>query len=119
MSEAGKDDKDDAALRARLESLSQQLAQKKEGAQAPNPVGSDLTGGNVGQAMTLGFRVMSEFVAAIIVGAVLGWQFDTWLGTAPALLIVFLALGTAAGFWNVYRIATRPAGPRRAGDNTK
>jgi len=119
MSDKGRNDEDDAALRARLESLSRQLAQKKEGAQAPPPVGSDLTGGNVGQAMTLGFRVMSEFVAAIIVGAVLGWQFDTWLGTAPALLIVFLALGTAAGFWNVYRIATRPMGPKRAGDTMK
>ena len=119
MGDKGKSDEDDAALRARLESLSQQLAQKKEGASAPPPVGSDLTGGNVGRAMTLGFRVMSEFVAAIIVGVALGWQFDVWLGTAPALLIVFLALGTAAGFWNVYRIATQPTGPKRADDNTK
>lgn len=116
MSDKGKDDKDDAALRARLESLSQQLAQKQDGAKGPSQVGPDLSGGNIGQAMSLGFRVMSEFVAAIIVGALMGWQFDKWLDTAPALLIVFLGLGTAAGFWNVYRIATRTDGPRRAKD---
>ena len=110
MSDKGKNDEDDAALRARLESLSKQLAETRDGSKESSPVGTDLTGGNVGRAMTLGFRVLSEFVAAIIVGAVLGWQLDVWLGTAPALLIVFLALGTAAGFWNGYRIATAPTG---------
>jgi len=66
--------------------------------------------------MSLGFRVLTEFVAGIGVGAVVGWQLDKWLKTSPILLIVFLTLGTAAGFWNVYRIAVKPtAGPRGRG----
>lgn len=59
--------------------------------------------------MSLGIRVMSEFVAGVAVGALIGWQLDIWFRTSPVLLIVFLALGTAAGFWNVYRIAVKPA----------
>ena len=41
MGDKGKSDEDDAALRARLESLSRQLAQKKEGASAPPPAQSN------------------------------------------------------------------------------
>ena len=59
--------------------------------------------------MSLGFRVMSEFVAAVVVGGFIGWAIDRWLGISPAGLIVFGALGTAAGFWNVYRIAAQPS----------
>ena len=55
--------------------------------------------------MSLGFRVLAEFVAGVVVGGFIGWQIDTWLGTTPFGLIVFLMLGTAAGFWNVYKIA--------------
>jgi ATP synthase protein I len=67
----------------------------------------------IGQAMSLGFRVLSEVVGGVAVGAVLGWQFDAWLGTSPALLILFVGFGVAAGFWNVYRLA---AGPTRRRD---
>lgn len=62
--------------------------------------------------MSLGFRVLAEFVAAVVVGALIGWQIDKWLGTTPGFLLVFLAFGTAAGFWNVYRIAVKPPGSR-------
>jgi len=62
--------------------------------------------------MSLGFRVLSEFVAAVVVGAFIGWQLDTWLRTSPAFLLIFLLFGTAAGFWNVYRIAVKPPGSK-------
>jgi len=55
--------------------------------------------------MGLAVRVLTEFVAAVIVGAVIGWGIDRATGTSPAFLAVFLLLGAAAGFWNVYRIA--------------
>ena len=58
-----------------------------------------------GKAMSLGFRVLAEFGAGVVVGGFIGWQADIWLGTTPFGLLVFLALGTAAGFWNVYKLA--------------
>ena len=102
------EDRDDASLQARLDRLSSSLdARQNETADKKT---GDLGDKTLGGAMNLGFRVMSEFVAGILVGAVVGWQLDVWLKTSPILLIVFLTLGTAAGFWNVYRIAMKPTG---------
>ena len=53
----------------------------------------------------LAFRLATELVAGVVVGVFIGWFLDRWLGTAPLLLIVFFALGTAAGFINVFRTA--------------
>ena len=50
-----------------------------------------------------GFRLASEFVAAIIVGAGLGWGLDQLAGTTPWGMIVLLLLGFAAGVLNVIR----------------
>jgi len=66
--------------------------------------------------MNLGFRVLAEFVAAIGVGTLIGWQLDVWFHTGPILLIVFLMLGTIAGFMNIYRLAMGPKGPKPGSD---
>ena len=107
---------DDDALRARLAKLSSDLKVQRDigQQQAERKAESDLSGKGLGQAMSLGFRVLSEFVAAIVVGAFLGWRLDLWLGTGPLFLIVLLALGTSAGFWNVYRLAMVPPQRRQS-----
>ena len=102
---------DDAALKARLEELSGALDSHRKAAGAPKPTAGHQSPNGMAQAMSLGFRVMSEFVAAVVVGGFIGWMIDRWLGISPAALIVFLALGTAAGFWSVYRLAMQPTGP--------
>jgi len=51
------------------------------------------------------FRFASEFVAAIIVGALVGYGVDALLGTKPWAMIVLLLLGFAAGVLNVMRAA--------------
>jgi len=58
-----------------------------------------------GPGMGLGFRMAADFVAAIIVGAVLGWGFDALLHTSPWGLIVCLMVGFITGVWNVVRTA--------------
>ena len=58
-----------------------------------------------GQGMGLGFRMAADFVAAVIVGAVLGYGFDWLLKSSPWALIVCLLLGFVAGVWNVVRVA--------------
>ena len=52
-----------------------------------------------------GFRLSTELVAGVLVGAGLGWLLDRWLGTTPWGLMVFLLLGFAAGVLNVMRAA--------------
>lgn len=99
-----------AELRSRLDRLSSDLdAERAPGsdAQSAGPLA-----GSFGGAMSLGFRVLTEFVSAVVVGALIGWQLDKWVGTTPLFLLVFLFLGTAAGFWNVYRIAVNKKGLR-------
>jgi len=44
-------------------------------------------------------------VAGVLVGAVLGWLIDRWLGTSPWGLMLLLLLGFAAGVLNVMRAA--------------
>ncbi len=54
-------------------------------------------------ATTTGFRVGTELLSGVVVGAGLGYVADMYFKTAPWCLIVFLFLGFAAGFLNVYR----------------
>ncbi len=54
-----------------------------------------------GQAL----RLSSEFVAAVLVGSGLGWVIDSFAGTSPWGIIVFLLLGFVAGVLNVMRSA--------------
>jgi ATP synthase protein I len=101
-------------LRARLDKLSNALdAQQRDGRKSSgaNGLGQDGAGpspGSMGNAMGLAFRVLSEFVAAVIVGAFIGWWIDRVAGTTPAFLVTLLLMGAAAGFWNVYRIGMKP-----------
>jgi len=52
-----------------------------------------------------GMRLGSEFVAAILVGAGIGYLLDLWLHTSPWLMLVMLMVGFAAGVLNVVRSA--------------
>ncbi|HEY8066708.1 MAG TPA: AtpZ/AtpI family protein [Methylosinus sp.] len=94
----------DNELRARLERLQAALG-SKEAERRVETGGGLPVGGSFGKALSAGFTVLSEFVAAILVGALIGWQADLWLGTKPWLLVLFLGLGVAAGFYNVFRFA--------------
>lgn len=92
---------DEAALSARLRSLGTQLGrtgQRKPETNSGRPASDP-------SAMARGFRLSTELVAGVIVGALIGWLLDRWLGISPWGLIVFLLLGFAAGVLNVMRAA--------------
>lgn len=61
------------------------------------------TGGMAGLGYAL--RLSSEFVAGVVVGAVIGWIIDRLAGTTPWGMIVFLLLGFCAGVLNTMRSA--------------
>jgi ATP synthase protein I len=92
---------EEAALSARLKRLGDRLGEvsrSSEAGSAPRQA-TDLSG------FARGFRLSSELVAGVAVGALLGWLLDRWLGISPWGLIVFLLLGFAAGVLNVMRAA--------------
>ena len=66
----------------------------KPAAEAP---GSGMQGAN------RAYRLASEFVAAIIVGAGLGYGVDLLFGTRPWATIILLLLGFCAGVLNIVR----------------
>ncbi len=62
----------------------------------------------------------TDLVAAVIVGAGIGWFLDGWLGTWPILFVIFFLFGAAAGFMNVIRTANQVGmgGSEPPDDNT-
>ena len=110
--ERGSRDKspDEAALSARLGSLDRRLSEirdnRKIGTDQPGQSGDEAARAS---AMARGFRLSSELIAGVVVGAVIGWGFDRLLSTSPFGLIVFFLLGFVAGVVNVVR--SSGAGP--------
>lgn len=58
-------------------------------------------------ALSMGFRIGTEFVSAVVVGVLIGWAIDRVAGTAPWGMVLLFLLGSAAGFLNVYRATVR------------
>jgi len=50
-------------------------------------------------------RLSVELAAGLVIGGLIGWGLDYWLGTNPLMLIVFFLLGATAGIYTVIRSA--------------
>jgi ATP synthase protein I len=105
----GKQHTDEAALSARLQRLNEGLGQKRNAAGRPSE-GSEADRAATASGYARGFRLSSELVAGVVVGAGLGWIIDRWFHTSPWGLMIFLLLGFAAGVLNVMRSAGVVAG---------
>jgi len=57
--------------------------------------------------MARGMRIGTEFIAAILVGAVIGYLIDLGLGSSPWGLLIMLMVGFAAGILNVTRVVAQ------------
>ena len=53
----------------------------------------------------IAFKMSTELVAAVLVGSIIGFIFDTWFGTKPWLILTFFFVGVVAGILNVIRSA--------------
>ena len=108
---------DEAALSARFKRLGERLGHvhpdRPSESSPGQPPAADPS------AIARGFRLSTELVAAVLVGAAIGWLIDWGLGISPWGMIVFLLLGFAAGVLNVMRAAgvvpaktLEPPGPK-------
>src|ERR1700738_4924385 len=98
---------DEAALSARLGSLDHRLSEIRDSQKirTDQPANGSGDGAARASAMARGFRLSSELVAGVVVGAAIGWGFDRLLSTSPFGFIVFFLLGFVAGVVNVVRSA--------------
>lgn len=95
----GDEHKPDDTFKTRLRELDSRLRELnrvKAAAEAPERRGS---------ALGLAFRLAVELVAGLVVGGAIGWFLDYWLGTLPIMMLLFFALGAAAGILNVIKTA--------------
>ena len=106
-SENGDRSAEEAALSARLQRLGERLDAKRPAQDVKTGSGSR----SDPSALARGFRLSTELVAGVLVGAFIGWALDRWLGISPWGMIVFLLLGFAAGVVNVMRAAGISSGP--------
>lgn len=89
-------EKPEDAFKARLDAA--QAARNKEKGVAAHSNAVGLPSG-----IGLGFRIGTELVVGLAVGAGVGYLIDRWLGSSPWLTILFFFLGAGAGVMNVYR----------------
>ena len=52
------------------------------------------------------YRVGTELLAGLIIGAGIGLTIDKWLNTTPLFLIILFILGGMAGIYNLWRVLT-------------
>lgn len=88
---------------ARLRSLDERLkaAQNDE----MQRTGANKAGTDAGYR--LGNRVLAELIGGMVGGALIGWVFDRFVGTAPWGLLVMLFLGIIVAFRNIFRITNQ------------
>ena len=64
-------------------------------------------GGSNAASFGKALKISTELVAAVAVGAILGFILDNWFGTKPLLTIIFFIMGVAAGILNVIKSAKK------------
>lgn len=73
-----------------LQALETKISALKEAVSAPQ-------GAGIAKAEGDAMRIVSDFVAAIIVGVGLGYAFDWWQNTLPWGTVIGMMIGSAAG----------------------
>jgi ATP synthase protein I len=94
-----------AAFEARVSDLDGKLDKVRAQQQADRD--AHQASGASGRGMAYGMRMAAELVSAIIVGGLIGYALDWWLGSKPWLFLLFFVLGFVAGVLNVVRAYER------------
>lgn len=69
--------------------------------------------------LTVFASVGTQLAVSIFIGFGMGYWLDKRFGTRPVLMLVFILLGVAAGFLNIYRTAARGTKSGNGSDNNR
>ena len=83
-------------FKTRLEIAKKRISEKNQDNKNENP-------SSIGTA----FKLSTELVAAVAVGAIIGFIFDKTFGTTPWFILIFFFVGVVAGITNVIRSAKK------------
>lgn len=96
-----------------MDSLEERRKRLEEGlGQAqPKGEGTNATGAGDRAGYNQALKISSEFIAAVIVGGLIGYLLDMFLPTKPWGLVLFVLIGFAAGVMNVLRVTGKVSSP--------
>ena len=100
----GLSESDRKALQQRASELGRKLDKAEAPGAKPSLVADDA---KASRDAGRGLQMALDLVLGPVIGAGLGWGIDRVLGTAPWMLLVFLALGAAAGITSLIRTYRR------------
>ena len=83
-------------FKTRLEIAKKRISEKNQDNKNENP-------SSIGTA----FKLSTELVAAVAVGAIIGFIFDKTFGTTPWFILIFFFVGVVAGINNVIKSAKK------------
>ena len=83
-------------FKTRLEIAKKRISEKNQDKKNENP-------SSIGTA----FKLSTELVAAVAVGAIIGFIFDKTFGTTPWFILIFFFVGVVAGITNVIKSAKK------------
>ena len=86
-----------------LKELSTRLEIAKKNIKKDALIDKSRNAASLGKAL----KISTEFVAAVVVGATIGFLLDNWFDTKPLLTIFLFFIGVAAGILNVFRSAKK------------
>lgn len=104
----------DDSLEERRKRLANELAKVKTEDEAE--AAAERNAGETRKGFAMAMKLSSEFISAIVVGAMLGYLLDYLAGTSPWGMIILLLLGFCAGVLNVLRSAGVVAQPQFSDD---
>jgi ATP synthase protein I len=89
---------DPDGARKRVEDLDQRLKAARGTVEKPRQ-----SNGMSHRQTNVAYRVLADMIAGLLVGGVLGYWLDRWLGWTPYALVVGLVLGFGIGVYNAWR----------------
>ena len=101
---ASESDRDPLEEDVRVSSLEERL----ETAQTRERIKAGRRNKGPDESQRLGATGLSYLIGGVAAGFLLGWLFDTWLGTTPLFLLLFFFLGTGVAFRKIYVISSQP-----------
>jgi len=88
------------------EDLDERIAQARARSEAGDRAKEAASSNAERSGMGLALSAASRFVSAIVVGGVIGWGLDHWLGTKPFGLLILLLAGFVIGLAGLRKFMT-------------
>jgi ATP synthase protein I len=82
-----------------LNSLKKRIYIAKQTKEEPEPLISEQSVNN----MNKGMQILTEMIGIMVASGAIGYFLDLWLGSSPAMILIFLTLGMITFFYKLIK----------------